>query len=440
MKYRYSNYIFFVLSIVLSTTDVAIAQANMGQIRSIDKAWEELGLDSKHHVGISVYDLQKKKTIFNHREDNSFTPASNVKILTMYAALELLDEQLDAALYIEKEDSLIIWGGGDPGTYFPDREQPAALPDFIRASNKKIIFCDDHFQTTRFGTGWAWDDYHFTYQCERNAFPIYGNRLWILRSGDDITVTPAYLTSLLKVSTDSVSDEGKTEWGDGYFYTYNPIESIEEVEVPVTFFKNDVQYSWAEATGKEILFTHKPLPPDALHIKGSSRDTLIRIMMQESDNFIAEQLLLACALKELGHMSEKDIIDSLLYGPLSDIESEIDWVDGSGLSRYNLMTPRSIISLMLHILELKDISYLKEMFPAGGKTGTLQYSFKGPKGIPYIYAKSGSLKNIYCLSGFVLTKSGNILLFSWMNNQIPGKSYELQKTMEKFFSFLYEQY
>ena len=92
MKYRYSNYIFFVLSIVLSTTDAAIAQANMGQIRSIDKAWEELGLDSKHHVGISVYDLQKKKTIFNHREDNSFTPASNVKILTMYAALELLDE------------------------------------------------------------------------------------------------------------------------------------------------------------------------------------------------------------------------------------------------------------------------------------------------------------------------------------------------------------
>lgn len=128
-------------------------------------------------------------------------------------------------------------GWGDPGTYFPDREQPAALPDFIRASNKKIIFCDDHFQTTRFGTGWAWDDYHFTYQCERNAFPIYGNRLWILRSGDEITVTPAYLTSLLKVSTDSVSDEGKTEWGDGYFYTYNPIESIEEVEVPVTFLK-----------------------------------------------------------------------------------------------------------------------------------------------------------------------------------------------------------
>ena len=79
-------------------------------------------------------------------------------------------------------------------------------------------------------------------------------------------------------------------------------------------------------------------------------------MMQESDNFIAEQLLLACALKELGHMSEKDIIDSLLYGPLSDIESEIDWVDGSGLSRYNLMTPRSIISLILHILELKDIN------------------------------------------------------------------------------------
>ena len=126
MKYRYCYNLFILLAFVISFPLSSRAQTTTNPVRSIDKAWEDLGLESKHHVGLSVYDLQKGKTIFTHREDNSFTPASNVKILTMYAALALLDEQLDAALYVEKEDSLIIWGGGDPGTYFPDRDQPAA--------------------------------------------------------------------------------------------------------------------------------------------------------------------------------------------------------------------------------------------------------------------------------------------------------------------------
>jgi D-alanyl-D-alanine carboxypeptidase/D-alanyl-D-alanine-endopeptidase (penicillin-binding protein 4) len=104
------------------------------------------------------------------------------------------------------------------------------------------------------------------------------------------------------------------------------------------------------------------------------------------------------------------------------------------------MTPRSVISVLLESLRLKDMAYMKDVFPAGGQTGTIQNGFKGKNGKPYIYAKSGSLKNVYCLSGFLLTKSGNILLFSWMNNQFEGRSTEVKASMEKFFSFLYEQY
>lgn len=416
------------------------AQMQPGQIKDLNKAWNDLGIALNTHTGLSIYDLQKRKSIFNYRADNFFTPASNIKILTMYAALELLDEQLDAGYYSIHNDSLFVWGGGDPGTCYPDIKSPSALTDLIRSSDKKVVFSDQHFRTTRYGEGWAWDDYPYAYQCERNAFPIYGNRLWINRHNDTIRITPPYLSSLIKIDSDTIAEKGKSEWGDGYFYTYDSRDSIDEVALPITFFKNDVKYSWAQATGKEILLSSVPLRDDLVTVKGSERDTMIRIMMQESDNFIAEQLLLSCSFQKLHYMTEQDIIDTLLSGPLSDLPDEIDWVDGSGLSVYNQMTPRSVIAVLLHLLELKDMSYMKAMFPAAGLTGTMKYGFKLKNGKPYVFAKSGSLRNTYCLSGFILTRSGNILLFSWMNNQVAAPTAELKSSMDKFFSFLYDQF
>lgn len=417
-----------------------LAQMQPGQIKALNKAWNDLGLAGNSHTGLSIYDLQKRKSIFNYRANNFFTPASNIKILTMYAALELLDEQLDAGYYSVHADSLFIWGGGDPGTFYPDIEAPCALAEMIKSSDKKILFSDQHFRATRYGEGWAWDDYPYAYQCERNAFPIYGNRLWINRHNDTIRITPGYLTPLVKIDVDTITDKGKSEWGDGYFYTYDSRDSMDEVALPITFFKNDVKYSWAEATGKEIIMSSAPISDDVLSVKGSQRDTMIRIMMQESDNFIAEQLLLSCSFRKLHYMMDQDIIDTLLSGPLADLPDEVDWVDGSGLSVYNQMTPRSVIAVLLHLLEMKDMAYMKTMFPAAGMTGTLKYGFKLKNGKPYVFAKSGSLRNTYCLSGFLLTRSGNILLFSWMNNQVAVPTADLKSSMDKFFSFLYDQF
>jgi D-alanyl-D-alanine carboxypeptidase/D-alanyl-D-alanine-endopeptidase (penicillin-binding protein 4) len=408
--------------------------------KPIAKIWNEIDLEHKHHIGLSVYDLQKMKPVFEYNADNFFTPASNIKILTMYASLKILGDQLDAAWYIERGDSLFVWGGGDPGSYYPDNLIAGSLPDFIKASDKTIVFSDDHFMTTRFGKGWMWDDYPHPYQCERNAYPVYGNRVWLKRTEDTTSITPKYLASLVSINRDIESDAGKSEWGDSYYYKYDPELKSEEVEIPITFFRNDVLKIWSEATGKDIVFSNEPISANAKRIKGSVRDSMIGLMMLESDNFVAEQLLLSCAMESLGYMNEEDLIETLLRGPLSDMVDPVRWVDGSGLSRYNQVTPRSMISILMHLFEMKDLGYLQKIFPAGGLTGTLKSDFAGTTGVPYIYAKSGSLRNTYCLSGFLITKSGNILLFSWMNNGITGKTADLKVAMEKLFSVLYDQY
>lgn len=419
------------------TADSQTTGTDHSELQSV---WEDLKFSERHHVGLTIYDLEQEETMFDYHADNYFTPASNIKLLTMYAALQCLEDTIDAGWYKVSGDSLMIWGGGDPGTFYPDIEAPSYMVSLISQNPGFIFFSDQNFQTTRFGKGWAWDDHPYTYQCERNSFPIFGNRLWIQRTEDTISVIPSFLTSLINIKRDSFTDTGKSEWGDGYFYTYDTTRLKEEEEIPITFFKNDLKYCWAEATGRQINFVNFPLAEDAIPIKGSLRDTLIREMMFESDNFIAEQLLLACSQKLFDQMNEELVIDSILGGSLSALRDEIAWVDGSGLSRYNLATPRSLVDVLRRMTQEKGLSYMMKILPAGGRSGTLVTGFKEKRDRPYLFAKSGSLRHIYCLSGLLITKSGKILLFSWMNTDYHVKTAEIKRSMDKFFSFLYDHY
>ncbi len=385
-------------------------------------------------------DIQSGKKVFSYREDNLFTPASTTKILTLYASLSILKDKVEAGRYVIHGDSMIIWGGGDPGAMYPKIDAGAPLVDFIKATNKKIFFSNSHFLTERFGQGWAWDDFPYKFQCERNAFPILGNRIWIDRRKDTIDITPAYLMPVFKFGTDTIAKASKSEWGEGYTYLYDPMVPVDQRQIPITFFKNDIQQIWSEATGKTISMTGTPLASQTMSIDGSQRDTLLKRMMQESDNFIAEQLLLACAFKKLNYMSEDILIDSLMKGPLQDIPDDIEWIDGSGLSRYNQMTPRSIVWVLKQIYDLEGMKYIKSIFPAGGVSGSIKYMYKGKNGLPYIYAKTGTMRHVNCLSGFLLTRSGKILVFSWMNNQFQDDPSVINGKMEKLFSFLCDHY
>jgi D-alanyl-D-alanine carboxypeptidase/D-alanyl-D-alanine-endopeptidase (penicillin-binding protein 4) len=163
-------------------------------------------------------------------------------------------------------------------------------------------------------------------------------------------------------------------------------------------------------------------------------------MMQESDNFIAEQLLLASSMKQTGFMNENSIIEKVLKGPLSELPDSIEWVDGSGLSRYNMMTPRSLVWVLRQIIKQKGIDYVKSIFPAGGQSGTILQDYKGIGGQPYIWAKSGRLRHVYCLSGILITRSGHVLLFSWMNNLFREEVAELKSSMESLFIYLRDNY
>jgi len=82
---------------------------------------------------------------------------------------------------------------------------------------------------------------------------------------------------------------------------------------------------------------------------------------------------------------------------------------------------------------------LFKIFPAGGLSGTLKGRFVG-EGKPYIYAKSGSLSNNYCLSGYLLTNSGKTLIFSFMNNHFQSSTQDQRDQLERFLQILRDSY
>ena len=136
-------------------------------------------------------------------------------------------------------------------------------------------------------------------------------------------------------------------------------------------------------------------------------------------------------------MNDEAIIDTLLNNDLKDIPQRPQWVDGSGLSRYNLFTPQDFIYILNKLKNDFGLERVKKILPTGG-TGTLKRYFNSDSN--FIYAKTGTLSNHVALSGFLITKKNKLLVFSVLNNNYEGSTVTVRRAVEKFLQQIRKKY
>jgi D-alanyl-D-alanine carboxypeptidase/D-alanyl-D-alanine-endopeptidase (penicillin-binding protein 4) len=412
--------------------------------RKIRKQFKHSVILNDHFTGFALYDLDEKKMIWDHDADKYFTPASNTKLFTFYTCLRMLGDSVPAIKYVVSHDSLIFWGTCDPAFLHSALKGTKAF-NFLKNSNKKLFFAAGNYTGDFYGDGWAWNDYNDDYQAEINELPIEDNvaRIYV-DVNDSVQVSPAYLKQYFK------SD---SSWHPKDFKIKRDFLSNTFVYPAMKPTANFVQYvPWKTSTALTLALLQDtlklpvtkiqlPIPDSARTIYDADADTVYKHMLQPSDNFIAEQLLVVCSSVQFKTLNADSVINYSKTHFLNDLPDAPQWADGSGLSRQNLFTPRDMIALLEKILDqVKNDQLVYSLMPAGGVAGTIKRAYKTDNGQPFIWAKTGSLNNVYNQSGYFVTRKGHRLAFSFMNNNFTRPASEVRDEMVRIITWIHENY
>ena len=392
---------------------------------------------SQQHTGVSIARIGDQKSLASYQDSKYFVPASNTKLFSFYAGLSALGDSIPGLEYLEWGELLIIRGTGDPSLLHPDLPHSKVF-DFLKGRKDQIFFTPFHFENKRFGPGWAWSDYNDYYQAEVTAMPVYGNiaRFKSTPAGQYQSNPRFWQKSM--VQDTAVTGIEREELQNVFHYPKTAGSQVVTRDIPVHMTDQLMLQLLSDTLKKEVKLINIPLEIELQTVNSIPSDSLYTRMMQVSDNMLAEQLMLVYATANKLPLSTEKAIAHAVEHHLADLPDKPIWKDGSGLSRYNLFTPRTMVALLQKIYAKVPQERLFKILPAGGKSGTLKNLFKEEP--PFIFAKTGSLSNVYNLSGYLITKKGKVLAFSFMNNNFTKPTADVRKEVERLLTGVRNKY
>jgi len=422
LKYRF-KLLYLLLNVVILTS--------CGTTHKIKSSLKHRNKESSFFKGFVLYNPKTKKEIINYNGQKYFIPASNTKLFTFYTAYKALQDSVVGLEYYRTQDSLLIKGTADPSLLYGFESTKTI--DFLKNETDSIYLLDKKIVEPPYGSGWAWDDYQGYYMPEKSLFPVYGNIVKYSIKDSLVTSTPSYFEQNITV-LDSTSYS--RELTENIFY----IEKNHEKENEVPFITSNqlVAELLSEQVKKNIKVISTTKKYDFKILKSIRYDELYKQMLVVSDNFIAEQLMLQVGKEVANSYSVKAAIDYSLTNYLQGLQQKPRWVDGSGLSRYNLFSPNDFVFLLNKMFHEIPLPKLLNYFPTLGESGTLKNWCGNEK--PYVFAKTGSLSNNYNLSGYLITKKGTLLIFSYMNNHYQKSTLSIKSDIEKTLKLIYRNY
>jgi D-alanyl-D-alanine carboxypeptidase/D-alanyl-D-alanine-endopeptidase (penicillin-binding protein 4) len=145
---------------------------------------------------------------------------------------------------------------------------------------------------------------------------------------------------------------------------------------------------------------------------------ILKGLMKRSQNMYAETMVKTMGLQEKGigsfregHKVVEDVLSSFGIEP-----GTYAYRDGSGLSRYNFISPGQIVKILKGMRQSEYWETWKDILPIAGVDGTLKYRMRGTNAEANVRAKTGTISNVRGLSGYVTTAAGEEIVFSFLIN------------------------
>lgn len=426
------------------------------------------------NTGIKVVRLRDREVLYQQNSHKLFHPASNMKLFTAAAALKFLGPAYRfstsvatdsaAALTDTLSGDLYLIGSGDPSFDTGNLAQLVeALHNLgIRYITGKIICDDTRLDDTRYGEGWMWDDQPYTNFSPISALTINGNNIDVFSRAGEIAAPAKIRTSpntrFVQILNESVTvDSAKyaqlmsdtladhqpysvlRRWREqtnifdatGYLIAGSPearraFNIVEPSRYFGTLFKEACERTGIKIAGRAVRGV-APQNAQILAIQHSDPvATLIAKMNKPSANLYAELLLKAVGAHIEGAPGTaekgKKVLNDMLAEWGVDVEA-IRFSDGSGVSRYGLLSSDVIIALLVNMYD--NFSVRNEFIaslPIAGVDGTLGSRMQGMAAEGVVHAKTGSLNGVSTLAGYTTAQDGEVLAFSIMMSHFVGSA------------------
>lgn len=428
-------------------------------------------------AAVVVRHAETGATLYARNPDQRLMPASNTKLFTSVAALDLLgpDHRFTTSVLATGarhgsvlHGDLYLRGTGDPTMLYPDYEELAAkvAASGVRTVLGHLVADDTWFDDVRYGTNWSWDDEDQYYNAGISALSAAGDTDYdagtvIVEASPaatagrpaTVTLTPStgYVTVVNRSTT--VPADGEDTLTIRREHGTNTI--VVDGTVPVgggstkewvavwepTRYAADLFRRALAARGVRVLNgTRSGLATPAGARPLASHDSmtlaeLYRPFLKLSNNMHAEVLAKSLGRVEAGEGSwgaGLRVISNHVRAEYGVDATRLRLADGSGLSRWDNIAPAEITDLLIAARSRPWFATWYDTLPIAGNPdrmvgGTLRNRMRGTPAANNVHAKTGTLTGASALSGYVTDADGEPLVFSIIfNNYLSGAPTDLQ--------------
>ena len=437
----------------------ATARADRALARQLDSIFNAPLMDQALW-GVEVKSLDTGRLLYARNARTLMMPASNMKIVTLAAAIDTLGwdyrfkTTLESSAAIEAgvlKGDLIVRGGGDPTINKRDNRAAALFDQWagalktagIRLIDGNVVADASAFERRGLGEGWSWDYLQYGYAAPAAALEFNENTATLTirpaaTPGEDAALELETSTGLGLIhhvvtgaaGSDTHIDIERTSdgaWLDvigSIAVDAKPVARDVAVANPALYFahallkaliERGIEVRGLPVEQRESKNSVPPLPRQVL-IESQSPPLreIATVMMKVSQNLYAETLLKAVGASkkglgtsENGRTAAREIFERWKI-PASYVQA-----DGSGLSRYDFVTADMIVTILEHLRG--DPAFLATL-PIAGRDGTISTRMRATRAEANAIAKTGSIANVRALSGYVRTRDGETLAFSILAN------------------------